>query len=84
MTANLKTIVAVTGAVAMLASPVLAKNPGRHSGVVVPADARASAFQPYAPAHMVPAQTVYAPDLRLPARPYQDGGIIPDFQLSHQ
>ena len=79
MISNLKTILAATSVVAMLASPVLAKTPERHhSAAVVPADGY-SVVEPYGPA-----QTVYAPNLRLPARPYQNGGINPDFQLSHQ
>jgi hypothetical protein len=69
MSANLKTILAAVSAVAVLASPVLAKTPERHHSAVV---------EPYGAA-----QTVYAPDLRLPATPYQRGGINPDFQLSH-
>jgi hypothetical protein len=63
MVANLKTIVAVTGALVMLASP---RKTRHHSTVIVPADAYGSVVERYAPA-----QTVYAPNLRLPARPYQ-------------
>ncbi len=81
MNANLKTILATIGAVAVLASPVLAKTPERHhsAALAVPTESHASVVEPYGPA-----QTVYAPNLRLPAQPYQNGGINPDFQLSHQ
>ncbi len=80
MIANLKTSIAIVGTAAILASPALAKTP--HHGVGVPAYAYGAVVEPYyAPA---PAQSVYAPNRRLPARPYQYDGVNPDFQLSHQ
>jgi hypothetical protein len=82
MNRNLKTTLAVIGAVAVLASPALAKAPERHHAASaianVPAGVHAVVVEPYGPA-----QTVYAPSLHLPARPYQSDGINPDFQLSH-
>jgi hypothetical protein len=80
MNRNLKTTLAVIGAVAVLASPVLAKAPERHHSAIanLPVGPHAVVVEPYGSA-----QTVYAPSLHLPARPYQSDGINPDFQLSH-
>jgi hypothetical protein len=86
MNRNLITTLAALGAVAVLASPVLAKTPERHHSAApaianVPAEQQPMVVEPYG--LYGPAQTVYAPNLHLPARPYQSGGVNPDFQLSH-
>ncbi len=76
MIANLKTIVAATVTVGVLVTPVLAKSPHH---IVVPTEASSTIGEANRSV-----QSVYAPNLRLPARPYQYGnGINPDFQLSH-
>jgi hypothetical protein len=82
MRTNLKVILSAVGAAALLASPAMATSHARGqaatSTVNAPYNARAS-VAPYAPAQAV---TVYAPDL--PVQPHENGGVNPDFQLSHE
>jgi hypothetical protein len=77
MTSNLKVVLSAAGVAALLASPALAKTEHHRtvpSLVNVPADAHASATQNQ------PLVNVYAPDVRVQARP--TSSINPDFQLS--
>jgi hypothetical protein len=80
MNSNLKVLLSAVGVVALVVSPALAK-PRHHQDVTrtlahVPSDAHAGVGA-YAPAPS--AQTVYAPDVRVPAQSYE---LNPDFQLS--
>jgi hypothetical protein len=83
MRTNLKVILSAVGVAALLASPAMAKSHARTdqaapSIVNLPYDAHGSVAR-YAPAQAV---TVYAPDVRV--QPHENGGINPDFQLSHE
>ena len=83
MRTNLKVIMSAVGVAALLASPAMAKSHARThqaapSIVNLPYDAHASVAL-NRPAQAV---TVYAPDLRV--QPHENGGINPDFQLSHE
>lgn len=83
MRTNLKVILSAVGAVALLASPAMAKSHARASQATPPTVNLPYGVQgsvaPYTPSQAV---TVYGPDL--PVQPHQYGGTNPDFQLSHE
>jgi len=74
MTRNAKTILYAVGIAAVLASPAMAKT--NHQ---TPSQVNAGASAGQRAGYDAPAQTVYAPNVRVPAH---NNGLNPDFQLS--
>jgi hypothetical protein len=86
MNANLTKILSAAGALALLATPSMAKQNDRNQ-TVGPADSvvapsRAAAAPATAAAPPTSAQTLYSPNVPSSAEPVH--GMHPDFQLSHE
>ena len=86
MNANLTRILSAAGALALLATPSMAK-PNDRSQTVAPADSvvaanRAAVAPATAAAPATSAQTLYSPNVPSSAEPVH--GMHPDFQLSHE